>query len=181
MSGRNDGHSMMHREPDNFGGAAWTVWPVPERFERPCRCGGGRSGPACTPLRCTKTRRHGHQASTTRRAALSETNFTEVGQNCVFQLLQLFDLLCTIFACMQRSRMGSDEGAAMDQASGSWAHEAGLPAGLVEAVAWALFEAAEQAPGARIPAIAAEDLARAAIEAVQQAGCLRSDTAPKGA
>ncbi|MBS5904529.1 hypothetical protein RQ846_18900 [Roseomonas mucosa] len=69
----------------------------------------------------------------------------------------------------------------MDQVSGSWAHEAGLPAGLVEAVARALFEAAEQAPGARIPVIAAEEIAWAAIEAVRQAGYLRVDAAPKEA
>lgn len=77
--------------------------------------------------------------------------------------------------------MSDDEGVAMHQAAGSREHEASLPAGLLDAVAQALFDAAEKTPGARVPVIAAEELARAAIEAVHQAGCLRADTAPKGA
>lgn len=50
--------------------------------------------------------------------------------------------------------MSDDEGMAMHQAAGSWEHEASLPAGLLEAVAQALFGAAEKTPGARIPVIA---------------------------
>ena len=69
----------------------------------------------------------------------------------------------------------------MDRGADPGAGKADLPEDLVEAVARALFEAAEQAPGARIPTIAAEELARAAIEAVRQVGRLRLPGASEAA
>ncbi|MDT8291788.1 hypothetical protein RQ846_18915 [Roseomonas mucosa] len=69
---------------------------------------------------------------------------------------------------------------AMHRAVGSWEHEASLPAGLLEAVAQSIFDAAEKTLGAKIAVIAAEEHAETAIEAVHQTGDQRADAAPKG-
>ena len=69
----------------------------------------------------------------------------------------------------------------MDQGADPGAGRADLPEDLVEAVARALFDASERVPGASVPVIAAEELAREAIEAVRQAGCLHLPNAPEAA
>jgi hypothetical protein len=51
------------------------------------------------------------------------------------------------------------------------------PPPIVEAVARALFDAAETTPGAVVPVIAAEDLAKAALDAIKDAGF---DLVPRG-
>lgn len=48
--------------------------------------------------------------------------------------------------------------------------EAQMPDALIETVAQALFEAAGQVLGARVPIIAAEELARAALTAILNSG-----------
>ena len=72
-----------------------------------------------------------------------------------------------------------DEGIAMNRGFEPAAGRGDLPEELVEMVARALFEAAELIPGASIPVIAAEELAREAIKAVRQAGCLRLPSTPE--
>lgn len=69
----------------------------------------------------------------------------------------------------------------MDQGVDPGTGRADLPEELVEAVARTLFEVAERIPGARVSVIAAEELAREAIEAVRQAGCLRLPRIPERA
>lgn len=69
----------------------------------------------------------------------------------------------------------------MDRGADPGTGKRDLPEDMVEKAARMLIEAAERVPGARVPIIAAEELAREAINAVSQAGCLRMPYIPERA